>query len=346
VTFFTPLADTRLFFGGPDQEPRALRNLLEERIDGVPAGGSIDWITYYFRDELLARALIQAHRRGVSVRVCLDGAPLYRDVNDGVIELLSGPGGIGDGLRVVRHFIPWHLHTKLYCFSHPRPAAFVGSFNPSGNIPEDPEILARIGDQDRGHNLLVQVDEPHLLKTLADRVAATHSGANPFGRLYCALDPVAGADGGQAYFFPRLGGNPLDERFARLPVGSTLRIAASHFADLRMAKLLAKLARRGSKVEVLTHHTQRRSPGEVIEYLRSHGVRTYRYEHPDELPMHAKFILAEGPSGRWSAVGSYNLNWNSRLLNQELLVFSNDPKLWHALGMRWDAILSEPWCKD
>ena len=161
----------------------------------------------------------------------------------------------------------------------------------------------------------------------------------------CALDAAEG-DGKQAYFFPRLGRNPLDERFARLPAGSTVRIAASHFADLRIAKRLAKLARQGSRVEVLTHHTQRRSPGEVIEFLRSHGVRTYRYEHPDELPMHAKFILAEGPSGSWSAVGSYNLNWNSRLLNQELLVFSNDPQLWHALDMRWEAILSEPWCQD
>lgn len=344
MTFFTPLVDSKAFFGGPDQEPRALRNLLEERIDAVPAGGSIDWITYYFRDERLAQALIQAHRRGVSVRVCLDGGPLHKSVNDGVIRLLSGPAGIGEGLRVVRHLIPWHLHTKLYCFSHPRPIAFVGSFNPSGNVPEDGEMLARIGDQDRGHNLLVQIDEPHLLKVLLDRVAATHAGASPFGRLYCALD-AAEADGKQAYFFPRLGSNPLDERFARLPAGSTLRIAASHFADLRIAKRLAKLARRGSRVEVLTHHTQRRSPGEVIEFLRSHGVRTYRYEHPDELPMHAKFILAQGPSGSWSAVGSYNLNWNSRLLNQELLVFSKDPKLWHALDMRWEAILSEPWCQ-
>ena len=218
-------------------------------------------------------------------------------------------------------------------------------FQPVRQRSRDPEILARIGDQDRGHNLLIQVDEPQLLKVLLDRVAATHAGASPFGRLYCAMDAAEG-DGKQAYFFPRHGRNPLDERFARLPAGSTVRIAASHFADLRIAKRLAKLARQGSRVEVLTHHTQRRSPGEVIEFLRSHGVRTYRYEHPDELPMHAKFILAEGPSGSWSAVGSYNLNWNSRLLNQELLVFSKDPKLWHALDMRWEAILSEPWCQD
>ena len=145
MTFFTPLADTKVFFGGPDDEPRALRNLLEDRIDAVPAGGSIDWITYYFRDEGLAHALIQAHRRGVSVRVWLDGGPLHKSVNDGVIGLLSGRGGIGEGLRVVRHWIPWHLHTKLYCFSHPRPVAFVGSFNPSGNVREIPKSLPGSG---------------------------------------------------------------------------------------------------------------------------------------------------------------------------------------------------------
>jgi phosphatidylserine/phosphatidylglycerophosphate/cardiolipin synthase-like enzyme len=338
--------DSKVHFGGPDREPRALRNILEQRIDAVQAGGSIDWITYYFRDERLAQALLRARRRGVSVRVCLDGVPLHRRVNDGVVRLLSGPGGIGDGLRVVRHLVPWRLHTKLYCFSHPRPTAFVGSFNPSGNEPEDPRILARIGDQDRGHNLLLEIDEPSIVKAFLKRVTAVHSRASPFGQLYGSISPAAVADGKEAYFFPRLGRNPLDERFLRLGEGATLRIAASHFADFRIAKHLGALAARGATVDVLTHHTQRRSPGEIVGYLRAHGVRTYRYEHPDELPMHAKFILAEDSAGRWSAVGSYNLNWNSRWLNQELLVFSNDPQLWHALDVRWHSIIAEPWCRE
>ena len=61
------------------------------------------------------------------------------------------------------HWKP-HLHEKLYCFSHPRPVALIGSFNPSGDDPEEqPEIIDEIGDQDLGHNVLVAIYDPALV---------------------------------------------------------------------------------------------------------------------------------------------------------------------------------------
>lgn len=65
--------------------------MLEEHIAVVPAGGSIDWITYYFRDLRLAKALIQAHKRGVKITISLAGKPRTSDANDAVIAMLSGP---------------------------------------------------------------------------------------------------------------------------------------------------------------------------------------------------------------------------------------------------------------
>ena len=327
-------------FGGPDQQPRALRNLLEERVDAVPAGGSIDWMTYYFRDEALAQALVRAYGRGVNVRVCVEGLPRHRDANDRVIEILGS--GIGDGLRVEKRlFGASHLHTKLYCFSGPRPLAFVGSFNPSGNQPEDAAVIADIGNQDRGHNLLVDIDDPWLIEALVDRVSAIHSGANPF----LGLASPRRSSVGQTFFFPRRGGNPLDARLSELVAGARLRIAASHLSDGRTGQLLVRLVERGGEVEVLTHHTLRRSPEPLVQFLRSGGVRTYRYEHPEELPMHAKFVLAEDAGRRWSAFGSYNLSRTSRWLNQELLMFSDDASLWSALDRRWGEIMAEPWVR-
>lgn len=44
-------------FGGPDQDPGYLRNVLARHIAAVPSGGTIDWATYYFRDLALAKAL-------------------------------------------------------------------------------------------------------------------------------------------------------------------------------------------------------------------------------------------------------------------------------------------------
>src|SRR6185369_369521 len=313
-------------FGGPDQPARALRNLLEERVDAVPAGGWIDWTTYYFRDEALAAALVRAHERGASVRVSIEGLPRHRGANDRVIEILQGR--IGDGLRMEKRFFgASHLHTKLYCSGGERPHALVGSFNPSGNDPEDPAVIADIGDQDRGHNLLVEIDDPRLVQSFAAKSSFALGGE-------------------QAFFFPRLRGNPLDARLAELGAQARLRISASHFRDGRTAQLLVRLVERGARVEVLTHHTLRRSPEPLVQLLRSGGVRTFRYEHPEELPMHAKFILAEEVGKRWSAFGSYNLTRTSRWLNQELLMFSDDPQLWAALDRRWGEILSEPWVKS
>jgi len=313
-------------FGGPDQPARALRNLLEERVDAVPAGGWIDWTTYYFRDEALAASLVSAHERGVRVRVSVEGLPRHRGANDRVIEILRS--GIGGGLRVDKRFFgASHLHTKLYCFGGERLHALVGSFNPSGNEPEDAAVIADIGDQDRGHNLLVEADDPKLVHALAAR--SNFEGA-----------------GERAFFFPRLGGNPLDGRLAELGPEARLRLSASHFRDGRAARLLVRLVERGARVEVLTHHTLRRSPEPLVHLLRSGGVRTFRYEHPEELPMHAKFILADEGDRFWSSFGSYNLTRTSRWLNQELLMFSGDPQLWAALDRRWDEILAEPWVKS
>jgi len=327
-------------FGGPDQPPRALRNLLEMRIPEVPPGGTIDWMTYYFCDERLAASLVRAHRRGVTVRICLEGSPRHSGANDAVIARLRQ--GIGSGLRVDKHlFGASHLHTKLYCFSGPRAHALVGSFNPSGNDPEDPVVIADIGDQDRGHNLLVDLDEPEMVKALVERVAAVHSGTNPF----LSRGPDAQSAAGEAFFFPRRSSNPLDARLAGLGSDTKLRISASHLSDGRTAQLLVRLVERGARVEVLTHHTLRRSPEPLVQFLRSGDVQTYRYEHPDGLPMHAKFILAEDGTRRWSAFGSYNLSRTSRWLNQELLMFSDDLQLWDTLDRRWAEIIAEPWVK-
>ena len=335
----------RVYFGGPDQPARLLRDELERRVDAVPAGGAIHWMTYYFRDERLADSLVRAHRRGVAVKLCLEGSPRHRGANDRVIAILRGERGIGSGLKVVRHWLTGNLHTKLYCFSDPQPVALIGSFNPSGNEPEDPAVVSDIGDQDRGHNLLVELSDPLLVEACVERASAIHAGAGPYGALAMAARSTAVSDGNRLFFFPRFGRNPLDDAMASLPRDSRLRIAASHIRDRHFLALLARLVERGVDVTVLTHHTLRRTPERTAQYLRGAGVRVYRYEHPDELPMHDKYILAEGPAGRWSAFGSYNFKRRSRWLNQELLAWSQAPELWRQLNEHWKATIAEPWCK-
>ena len=67
MTMSTPSTDDpqfRIFFGGPDCRPRALRDLLRFHVSSVPSGGEIFWATYYFRDQALADALVKPGNGG------------------------------------------------------------------------------------------------------------------------------------------------------------------------------------------------------------------------------------------------------------------------------------------
>jgi hypothetical protein len=327
----------RAHFGGPDQ-PRALRDLLQERVEAVPAGGEILFVAYYFRDQRLADALLRAHRRGVTVKVVLEARPRLRGANAKVVALLAE---LGAGVRLLTQLGGFaHLHEKLYVFSHPRPTAFVGSFNPSGDPPDDPEVIRAIRDQDRGHNLLVELAGPEV-EGLADHARWLHAGRHgPLARMSPALNaPICGEDL-TAWFFPRLA-SPLDRLLAGLEAGARLRITASHLRDESLAFRLLRVAARGVRVELLTEATHRRVPPRVERLMQARGVPFLRYRHPENLPMHSKTLLAEGPAGRWVAFGSYNLTRTSRWLNNELLVVSRDAGLCDAFGGRWEQILAE-----
>ena len=147
-------------FGGPDRPDGALRSLLFRKVRSAPPGSSIDWATYYFVDLDLAKALTEASDRGVKVTLVVEGDPRLDGANDRVLSLLKRHGLRGGlAIRAPRSFpgeqLSGKLHSKIYAFSAPAPLALVGSFNPSDGGDADSATIEEIGDQDRGHNLLV-----------------------------------------------------------------------------------------------------------------------------------------------------------------------------------------------
>lgn len=315
-------------FGGPDLPPRLLRDLLRQRIDAVPAGGRIAWATYYFRDRDLAAALIAASDRGVEVVLQIEGTPRRASANAPVLALLKAHGLRG-GLTVaaarVKAVHP-HLHSKIYYFSHPRPAVLVGSFNPSGDLPEDADVIAEIGDQDRGDNLLVEIGEPAFAEALGRKVAGLTA---PFARLRNARRLV-GCDA-TAWFFPNFGTSPIERS---LDGAADILGCISHLKAGSLTAQLEKAAARGARVRLLVHDTARRVPHGIVARLQSAGVNISRVRYPDDLPMHAKFIVADGTA--W--FGSFNYNPRSRWLNHEILLSSRHPAIVGALAKRFEVI--------
>lgn len=333
----------RLHLGGPDQPPRALRNLLAVRIEAVPPGGEIAWCTYYFRDLALADALIAASDRGVRVTLHVEGSPRRPDANRPVLERLRRHG-LNGGLHV--HAPPLaalrrlhgHLHSKLYLFSHPAPAALVGSFNPSGNIPEDPAVIAEIGDQDRGHNILVEFGDPAIVDAL--RAHLSRMGAAD-GRFRPSQNRVVTTGQETIWFYPRLHTNVVPRYLRTLRKGATVRGAISHLKRGALTQELLGIAGSGGSVELLVHDTERRVPGKLVSELIAGGIRVARYRHADGLPLHAKLLLTDDGTARRAFFGSFNYNLKSAWLNDEILVASSNAALFAALGGRLDFIARE-----
>ncbi len=343
----SPSSAYEVYFGGPDQPVGRLRDILAERIDAVPTGGTIDWVTYYFRDRGLADLLLQAHRRNVAVTVTLEGNPHVPDANREVVAMLKGPQGLGEGLRTVylppripmpgRKMGNPHLHEKLYCFSHPRPVAFIGSFNPSGDAPEArPEVIDIIGDHHRAHNVLVGIDDPVLAEGLVRHARwinrARHRLFAPF--FAAGNRPLRGVDT-DIHFLPRASSHAAASFLKRFGTGARVRVAASHLNGPASIKTLVRLARRGAAIEILADSTLRRVSLEAERRLVAAGIKFRRLTNPEGLLMHNKFVLVEQNDQRWIVFGSYNWSTMSYWINQEICAISSQPQLFEAFAARW-----------
>ena len=339
-----------IYFGGPDQPAGRLRDLLAEQIEAVPAGGTIDWVTYYFRDRRLAEQLLRAHRRSVNVRVTLEGNPHVPHANRAVVAMLSGAQGLGSGFRAVylpprvpmpgRKMGNPNLHEKLYCFSHPKPVAFIGSFNPSGDNPEEkPDVIDKIGDHNRAHNVLVGISEPALVDGLVKHARWIHRARHRiFEPFFADGNRVLRGTNTDIHFLPRARSHAAASFLRRFGKGDRIRIAASHLNGMTAIKTMLKIARRGASLEILAEPTLRRVSLKAEKRLTEAGIPFRRITHAEKLPMHNKFVLVEQGSQRWVVFGSYNWSTLSFWINQEICAISSEPKLFEAFAERWEAL--------
>jgi cardiolipin synthase len=151
------------------------------------------------------------------------------------------------------------------------------------------------------------------------------------------FQPVGTTHAGLLYTAPTTGSTPA-ERFLTLTIAGarrTLYIANSYFVpDDDMRRLLARAARRGVDVRVLTvgSNTDVKTTWYAGRYryeeLLRNGIRIYEYQ---PTMMHSKTIVADGV---WSSVGSMNFDNRSMAFNNE----SNLVVLDTAFGAQMDSV--------
>jgi hypothetical protein len=330
---------TEVYYGGPDQAPGALRDILKARVDAAPAGSEIIWATYYFRDRDLAESLIAAHRRGVRVRVRIEASPRSAGANRAVVNLLRTE--LGEDVRLQRAWFGLaHLHTKIYAFSGPQPEALIGSFNPSGDETPDPGMVAEIGDQDRGQNLLVAFREPGVARSLQRQAERIWKGKG-VSRFDTRMNRPRRFADTRLFYFPRLRPDVVDRRIARLGPGDRVQAAISHMDQGPFARQLAEAAERGVQIDLVVHDTARRVPKGVVRDLGRAGVNIQRYCDAEGLPMHAKFVVIQDSGKRSAWFGSFNYTVTSRYLNQEVLARSTNAQVVDDLEARFQTLSDE-----
>lgn len=112
---------------------------------------------------------------------------------------------------------------------------------------------------------------------------------------------------------------------------SEIDVYAEGLSDYQIAGALAKAARAGIKVNILTSLHPHASPSKELNYLTHSGAHV-RYD--DELIIHAKMIMVDR---KRAILGSINLTRNSIDYNRELAVITEDTKVISGLGKTFDA---------
>ena len=316
--------------------------MLGEWIDAQPKGGSIHFALYYFRDPILADKLIAAHKRGVTVNLVIEESPRQKEANDDIISNLQ-EAGLTERMHLIdsrKSKLTGRFHAKIYAFSHPEPSAMIGSFNPSGNNKTDDHLIAKIGDQDRGHNLLYQIYDPTLVEGLFRYVDSLNQNNGVSPELSPA-ENIIRSDTASIFIFPRTDKNIGVEEISNASKDAKIIGAISHMKKHPMIKAFKRAARRGADVTLIVHETSRRVPTYVTLNLRFAGVNIQRYKRGETYPMHAKFLLLEDKGVKTSWLGSFNWNKSSQNKNAEILLQSNDAALFDALSARFGIIASE-----
>ena len=339
----------KIYFGGPDKPPYHLRNLLAEKVSSINPGGEIFWITYYFRDLYLAEKLIEAADRGVKVSVVLEAKPRVEFANDEVCNFLKNSN------KIYIHYITHRkshkkitrklpkIHEKIYYFKDDNKCfTYIGTFNPSGRQNDDPHVIELIGDQDRGHNYLVELDMENDINGCLYRhcqyIKAVRHGWYELIKRFPAKIITRKMD---IYFFPWAGKQTLLNFLSRAEKNDNIYIAMSHFTAKIIADALYKLAKKGVNIQIISHDTERRFPEKIESLLNKYSIDYKRYIHPKKYPMHNKFIILEKQQEKSVCLGSLNLTKRSLYENHEILAIIRDENVVDIFKKRWHEMHSE-----
>ena len=311
----------------------------------------------------LHAALLAAALRGVQIDLTIDGfgSP---DLSAGFIAALTQAG-----VRV-HVFDPaprlWGWRTNVFRRMHRKIVVIDGQRAFVGGINYSADHLADFGAKAK-QDYAVQVEGPivghihsfvHKALSAGQRSASRGGAGSPRERLAGQAPMLAQgwnavpgpADSGAAIFVTRdnrLHTNDIERhyRIAIRAAKSRVVIANAYFfPGYRLLQDLRRAARRGVEVRLILQGEPdmaivKKATNMLYHHLLSAGVQIYEY---GDKPLHGKVAVADG---KWSTVGSSNLDPLSLSLNLEANVIIRDRAFNQVLGDRLEHLIAHG-CKQ
>jgi cardiolipin synthase len=288
---------------------------------------SINFLAYIWKpgkvsDEMFA-LLAERARAGVEVRVLLDGMGGIRAPRDG-IEALRAAGGKVERFRPLR----FGKITRFYKRMHRRAIVIDGTVGFTGGAAVGDNWLGDAETPEHWRDCMVRVTGP-LAGSLQSAFAAPWAnscgeilvgpkfypdhareakGDEPIARHLSLVSSPSGDEHPLRLFF----------LFSFLAARERLYVASSYFVpDRQLREAAMARAQEGVDVRILIpgKHTDakpiRAASHSYYDDLLSAGVRIFEYQ---PTMFHMKSLVVDG---RWSVVGSANMDIRSKELNQE-----------------------------
>lgn len=286
------------------------------------------WSSGEFSAQLL-RALEKKQREGVKVRVLLDGLGSIK-VADEDFEALVAAGGKVQKFRAPR----FGKLTRFHRRNHRRSIVIDGEVGFTGGMAVSDVWLGHAQNEEHWRDVMFKVTGPmaRSLQTAFVDLWVSSSGElliNPENYPVSAPAIVPGIER-----FVHLAASPTDDDqsmafFYLLPIlaaRQSIYLATPYLIpDNYLLDALVKKGRAGVDVRLLVPgaHTDnwiaRASAQARYQPLMEAGVKVYEYEPTF---MHAKYGVIDG---QWSIIGSPNLNFRSRELDEENAFGIYDP---------------------
>jgi cardiolipin synthase len=289
---------------------------------------TVDFMVYIWEpgkatDEVLG-ALTAAARRGVQVRLVLDGMGGMKMPDQGLDRFKAAGGRV-----TTFDALTWGKLTRFYKRNHRRAVVIDGLVAYTGGEAVSDKWIGNADSPEHWHDSMVRVTGPMAisLQQVFAQLWSGNTGEILAGPAFFP-DSVEAPRPGEpvtrhvnVISSPGTDNHPLRKTFWFTFASSQhkLYIASSYFVpDEVTRKIVAERARHGVDVRILVPALERTDAKSIAwagqgyyDELLAAGVRIYEYQ---PTMMHAKTVVADGI---WSLVGSANMDVRSDELNQE-----------------------------